>query len=277
MSTAYAPPRAGQVPLTDDEFAQFQSLMRNLAGITLSSSKKALVCSRLGRRLEHLGLGSYADYLLLLKSVQHRQELQAAVDLLTTNETSFFREPRHFDFLRDTILKPRTERAPFRVWSAACSSGEEPYTLSMVLADALGTAPWEIVASDLSTRMLEQARQARYPMEDARTIAQAYLHRYCLKGVGSREGTFMIESQLRARVDFRQINLHNALPAMGLFDVIFLRNVMIYFDTTVKRQVLARLVPALKPGGYLMIGHAESLHGICDTVQTVAPAIYRKR
>lgn len=262
--------------LSDGEFNQFQGLLRRIAGIHLAPGKKALVCGRLAKRLKHYELESYGEYFRLLTSGRPAHEMQIALDLLTTNETYFFREPKHFDFLRDHIVSGRRAGAGLRLWSAACSSGEEPYSMAMLLADCLGSAPWDIVASDISTRVLERARSGHYAMERAEHIPVAYLKSYCRKGIGHHDGTFLIEHSLRARIDFRQVNLNETLPQFGTFDVIFLRNVMIYFDLETKRQVVQRLIPALKPGGYLLIGHSESLNGITDALHTVSPSMYRK-
>lgn len=262
--------------LSDQDFGEFQRLLYRLAGISLSPAKKALVCGRLAKRLKHHALDSYRDYLRLLTSGRAPDELQMALDLLTTNETYFFREPKHFDFLQQHILATRKPGAPLRVWSAACSSGEEPFSLAMVLADRLGDAPWEIVASDISTRVLERARSGLYAMERASHIPQRYLQEYCLKGTGSQEGRFLVDKRLRARVKFHQINLNETLPRLGEFDVVFLRNVMIYFNTDTKARVVERIAGTLKPGGYLLIGHSESLNGVTDVLKPVRPSVYRK-
>jgi len=260
--------------LNDSEFARFQQMIFNIAGISMTPAKKALVAGRLAKRLTHHGLGSYGEYFKLLS--QHQDEMQVAVDLLTTNETYFFREPRHFDFLRDSILPAHRSGHSFRVWSAACSSGEEPYTLAMVLAENLGEAAWEILGSDISTRVLDRARMGLYPMEHMRGLSPASLRAHCLKGVGSQEGCFMIDPALRRRVRFAQINLNEPLPDVGEFDVVFLRNVMIYFQAETKRQVVARLLTKLRPGGFFIVGHSESLNGLAQGLETVAPSIYRK-
>jgi len=266
----------GERHISDGEFAQFQGLLRRLAGIHLSPAKKALVCGRLGKRLKHHGLTSYGDYFRLLTGGQEAAELQIALDLLTTNETYFFREPKHFDFLRERVLPARNGKASLRIWSAACSSGEEPYSLAMLLAERLGAAPWEIVASDLSTRVLERARSGLYPMERARNIPGSYLKAHCLRGTGRHEGSFLIERSLRERIRFLQVNLNEPLPRLGEFDLIFLRNVMIYFEQETKRSVVQRLIPMLKPGGHLLIGHSETLNGVTDGLRSVSPSIYRK-
>lgn len=262
--------------ISDQEFANFREFLFQRAGIALSPAKKPMLCGRLGKRLIHLGLDSYGEYFRLITGGRAPAELQLAIDLLTTNETYFFREERHFDFLRQQVRsRPRSGRS-FRVWSAASSSGEEAYSTAMLLADELGQEPWEVVASDISTRVLERARTALYPMERARHIPPAYLRAYCLKGVGKHEGSFTIDPALRSRVGFRQVNLIEALPALGEFDVVFLRNVMIYFEPETKRRVVGRIVPALRRGGHLLIGHSESLNGMVTGLSPVMPAVYRR-
>lgn len=199
-----------------------------------------------------------------------------AVDLLTTNETYFFRESRHMDFLGENILTTHPYGCPFRVWSAACSSGEEPYSLAMVMAEKLVDGQWDILGSDISTRVLEKARGAHYSLERSKGIPSTYLKRYCLKGVGTQAGSFKIGPALRERVSFKQINLIESLPRLGEFDAIFLRNVMIYFDIDTKRQVVDRLLPLLRRGGHFFISHSESLNGVSDALKLISPSIYRK-
>jgi len=262
--------------LTDSEFSQFQRFIFDAAGITLSPAKKALVCGRLAKRLQHRQLPSYTAYLKLLTSGDAPAEVQTAVDLLTTNETYFFREPKHFELLRELASAARRRAQPFRVWSAASSSGEEAYSIAMVLADCLDGTPWEVFGSDISSRVLERARTGHYPLERTRHIPPAYLKRFCLKGLGEQAGTLLIERGLRQRVQFAQVNLNTTLPQLGSFDVIFLRNVMIYFNGDTKREVVTRVLSVLKPGGVFCIGHSESLNDINTSVLQVAPSIYRK-
>ncbi|WP_343731998.1 protein-glutamate O-methyltransferase CheR [Duganella sp.] len=261
-------------PLSEREFQLFRDLLFRIAGIHLSDAKRALVAGRLARRLRDHGWDSYAAYFRHLQD--DRAELQTAVDLLTTNETYFFREPQHFDFLRDTILPPLRERGPVRVWSAACSSGEEPYSIAMTLAQALGQQPWEVLASDLSTRVLEQAAAGAYRSTAFDAIPRELRQQYCLRGVGCHAGTSIIDPALRARVSFRQINLNARLPALGEFDVIFLRNVLIYFPHDTKCAVVQRLQALLRPGGWLIVSHAESLNRVSTQLALVQPSIYRK-
>ncbi len=264
------------ISLSDAEFLQFQRFIHEAAGISMSPTKKALVCGRLAKRLQHRGLSSYGKYLELLRSGNEPAEVQTAVDLLTTNETYFFREPRHFELLRDVAAEARGGRQPFRVWSAASSTGEEAYSIAMVLADTLGAAPWDVLGSDISTRVLQRARTGHYPLERTRHVPPAYLKRFCLRGTGPEEGTLLVDRPLRQRVHFTQVNLNTTLPQLGQFDVIFLRNVMIYFNGDTKRQVVARVLSALKPGGFFCIGHSESLNDVSTAVVAVAPSIYRK-
>lgn len=261
--------------LKDNEFALFQKLIYETAGIHMTSAKKPLISGRLAKRLRHHGLASYTDYFRLLTAA-NSHELQTAVDLLTTNETFFFREPKHFDYLRERIVPDWRGGGPRRVWSAASSSGEEAYTLAMLLAEHAPSQNWEIVGTDISTRVLEKARTGHYPMERTKNIPQAYLSAYCLKGTGNQAGTFLIGKALRERVSFVHGNLKSDLTHLGSFDLIMLRNVLIYFDMPTKQHVVSRLVRQLKPGGHLMVGHSESLNGVTDAVRVVVPSVYRK-
>ncbi|MBW5415819.1 SAM-dependent methyltransferase [Pseudomonas sp. MAG002Y] len=260
--------------LSDNEFKKFRGMIYEAAGISMSDAKKPLVSGRLAKRIRQRGLTSYSAYFDTLMNDRH--EFQTAVDLLTTNETYFFREPKHFEFLRTVILPACRDRSPLRIWSGACSTGEEPYTLALVLADVLGMRPWEIFASDISTRVLEKARQGQYPLEDAEGIPKPLLHKHCFKGIGQNAGTFIVDPALAARITFQQINLNTRLPDVGEFDVIFLRNVMIYFDNDTKRQVVQRLLHHLRPGGYFLVSHSESLNGITEALKMVKPSIYQK-
>jgi chemotaxis protein methyltransferase CheR len=263
-------------PITEAEFNRFQRFIFNAAGITLSEVKQALVSGRLGKRLAQHQLDTFGEYFEMLSSGQHPDEVQIAVDLLTTNETYFFRETKHFDFLREQALATRARGQAFRVWSAASSSGEEAYSVAMVLADCLGGAPWDVLGTDISTQVLQQAARAVYSMERARHVPPEYLRRYCLKGTGDYAGRLLIERSLRGRVRFAQVNLNVPLPDLGSFDLILLRNVMIYFNDETKRGVVARVTAMLKPGGHFFVGHSESLNGISNAVEQVAPSIYRR-
>lgn len=263
--------------LTPHEFEQFARFIFDAAGISMGPVKMPLVAGRLGKRLQALGLESYAAYFDLLRDPAHAPERQLAVDLLTTNETYFFREAVHFDFIRAQALAHGRRAWPFRVWSAASSSGEEAYSVAMVLAQALPNAPWEVLGSDISARMVQAAQRGLYPMERGRHIPPELLQRYCRRGTGPYEGQFLIDRSLRARVAFRCANLNSDLPELGQFDLILLRNVMIYFNQQTKRDVVARVLARLRPGGHFLIGHAESLNDITEAVRPVALATYQSR
>jgi chemotaxis protein methyltransferase CheR len=261
------------IPISEHEFAQFQDFIYRNAGISLSPAKKPLVWGRLNKRLQHYQLSSFSEYFRLIMSGTAPEELQMAIDLLTTNETYFFREKEHFDYLRNEILGKKRGQ-PFRVWSAACSSGEEPYSVAMVLADCLGMGGWEIFASDISKRVLQRAQGGLYSLERSQHIPPDYLKRFCLKGTGDYDGMFLVERSLRDRVQFAQVNLIAPLPNVGKFDVVFLRNVLIYFNLETKRQVIERIAQVIKPDGHLFVGHSESLAGISENIAMTRPSIY---
>lgn len=190
------------------------------------------------------------------------------------HETCFFREMPHFDHLRAVLKERGPIEAPFRVWSAACSTGEEPYSIAMVLADLLPPRRWEVFASDVSARVLDTARRGQYPMARAAHMPEAYLHRFCMTGIDS---TMSIARTVRECVDFARVNLSGMhMPQIGKFDGIFLRNVLDYFDAGARLIVAQRLVGYLRPGGHLYVGHSESLHDMQLPLQGIAPAIYRK-
>jgi len=264
--------------LSDQEFRHFQRFIFETAGISLSSAKKALVIGRLTRRIEEHKLPSFSAYFKLLADGRDPREVQTAVDLLTTNETYFFRQPRHFEVLRKYAVGQRAApNRPFRIWSAACSSGEEVYSMAMVLEDCLGAGLWEVLGSDISTRVLSKAQRGHYAGGRTTQIPSEYLRRFCLRGIGEQDGTLLVDSYLRNRVRFLQINLNTALPAgLGTFDVIFLRNVLIYFDADTKRRVVGRVLGLLKAGGLFFIGQSETLNLVHEGVELLEPSVYRK-
>lgn len=266
---------SGEIQISIGEFNAIKAFIFDEAGIHLSDAKRALVTGRLAKRLRAHDLKSYTDY---LKLIQHDgDERQTALDLLTTNETYFFREPQHFEHLRNVVLPERPRGQPFRVWSAASSSGEEAYSIAMLLAAELKEAPWEVVGTDISTQVIGKARSGLYPMERAHHIPPEYLKKYCLKGTGPAAGKLLISKELRRKVRFVHANLNAPLPDLGQpFDLVLLRNVMIYFQPETKRTLIARLLEKLRPGGWMYVGHSESLNGLTDSVVQVRPAIYRK-
>ncbi|MCK9388712.1 MAG: protein-glutamate O-methyltransferase CheR [Sulfuritalea sp.] len=263
--------------ISDHEFSLFQELMHTLAGVYLPPNKKSLVWTRLSRRLRDLDMNCLGDYFRSINSGRNPLELQRAVDLLTTHETYFFREPQHFDFLVTPILSaPRTGN-DFRVWSAASSTGEEAYSIAMLLMQQLGaTQSWQVFGSDISIDAVEKARAGIYRTQRIEHMPDGYLQRYCLRGIGREEGTLRIKDEVIGHVRFAQINLNRPLPDIGTFDVIFLRNVLIYFDTPTRQQVVERLVQRLKPKGWLFIGHSENLGNVTTSLRQCQPSIYRR-
>jgi chemotaxis protein methyltransferase CheR len=255
------------------EFAWLREFLHERTGIELKAGKESMVMGRLDRRLRHHELGSYADYFQLL--VDDEGEARMAVDLLTTNETYFFREPSHFDFLREVFSRMPRRSEPVRIWSAASSTGEEAYTIAMTLAECLPIGQdWTLLGTDISGRVLETARRGMYPIEAANKIPQDLLRAYCLRGRDEYEGFLAMSRQLRERVEFRQANLIDLPANLGQFDMIFLRNVMIYFGTDTKRDLVARLTRMLRPGGHLVVSHAETLNGIQGHLKQVQPSVY---
>jgi chemotaxis protein methyltransferase CheR len=262
-------------PITRYEFLLFRDLLYNQVGINLTPAKKTLLETRLGNRLVRLGLHTFFDYYQFVLSGQGESELQMLIDLLTTNETFFFREPAHFDYLREKIL-PQYRYMPLKVWSAACSSGEEAYSLAMLLHDQHEGACWELIGSDVSQRVLEKAKAGHYQMMRHEGIPQSYLKKYCLRGTGAHDGTLLINKALRERVQFSQVNLNAQLTTMGQFDIIFLRNVLIYFNPEKKADIVKRIANQIKAGGYLFISHTENLQGIDAGLRIIRPSIFRK-
>ena len=261
--------------LTDHEFTYFRHLMRESVGLALSEDKKTLVSSRLAKRLRARGLTNYTEYLRLVKD--DTQEFQRMVDLLTTHTTSFFREAEHFAYLGREYLAHLAPDVRVRVWCAACSTGEEAYCLGMVLQDRLGAGRWELIASDVSEPALDTARTGLYPLERTREIPAYYLKRFALRGRASQpaEGFFTFSDEIKAPISFRAVNLQESWHFQERFDIIFLRNVMIYFDQSTRHDLVRRMLAVLKPDGLMFSGHSESLFGISPKLRGVRPAVYR--
>lgn len=262
--------------LSATDYEGFRLFIHTACGIELGNKKQFLVVSRLNKRLRHLGMSSYKEYLTLINHPREFQERQTAIDLLTTNETYFFREPGHFRFLRERILPNLPESSLVRVWSAACSSGEEAYSVAMELAQNTRHQHWEVLATDINECVLQKAARGLYAIERIEGMPQEYLQKYCLKGVEEYAGSMLIEQHLRNRIVFQQLNLIGAMPSIGRFDVIFLRNVLIYFDSATKERVIRNVFSALKPHGYLFIGHSESIKNMNIDLKFIAPTIYQK-
>jgi chemotaxis protein methyltransferase CheR len=275
----------GIKPLSEREFAQFQKLIYGQAGIYLAPAKKALVEARLTGRIRQLGGKSFTEYLHRVVDDPEGAEMIQLLDRIATNETHFFREPRQFEFLEQQIfpqwnaqgaagLRPRL----IRVWSAGCSSGEEPYSIAMTLLDHLpSSAGWqvEVLATDLSTRVLDSARKAVWPIAKSVEIPHGYLKRFMLKGSGSQVGNMKAGPEILSVVRFERLNLNDDLYSVGgRFDLIFCRNVLIYFDAQSRGRVIERLLNHLAPSGYFFVGHAETLNGVTERMRNIKPTIY---
>jgi chemotaxis protein methyltransferase CheR len=265
---------AFSVALTPAEFSWITDFIYTRAGIVMKEGKQNLVAGRLAGRLRHLGLSTYTEYFKHLEN-PYDPETRVVIDLLTTNETYFFREPGHFDFLREVLAERRPTIVPLRVWSAASSSGEEAYSLAMILAECLPRGDWEVFGTDISSRVIARARKGLYPVGAAEKIPQPLLHKYCLKGRDDYEGYLAVHPALIRRVHFEHLNLLEPLPDLGRFEVILLRNLMIYFDQETKKSLVQRIRLLLEPGGYLIVSHAETLNGISEGLTMVRPSIYR--
>jgi chemotaxis protein methyltransferase CheR len=276
-SASFATP---PITLTAKEFSEISSLARTEFGLELGKGKEQLVAARLGKKMRQLGINNFRDYRRHVAEDTSGEALMDMIDALTTNHTSFFREPAHFDFLNSRIFPEWRSHAPMRIWSAASSSGEEPYSIAMAAREHLGTqsaALPRILATDISTRVLDTARKGLYKAERFGGEPAPWLRKHLLRGEGRWDGWYRMRDEVLGMVEFRRINLIESLGDLPKFAVIFCRNVMIYFSRQTQEDVVNRLTSYLEPGGYLFIGHAESLTGIKHSLEPVQPAIYRKR
>ena len=266
-------------PLRDDTFRDITRLLYETVGLSFSDSKKPLVSSRLAPRIQRLGIGGFDDYLALISGHHDDGEFQMAVDLLTTNETYFFREPAHFAVLEAEIMRNKPDR--ISAWSAASSFGDEAFSIAMLFSDLtlqgrIGHGGWSVLGTDISDRVLRSASQAIYPEDRLRQVSHERLRRYCLRGEDESAGLVQIHQRLRDHVRFGQLNLCQHIDPIGPFDVIFLRNVLIYFDAQTKSEVVDRVLTQLRPGGLLFIGTAEGRVPCSTPLQALAPGAFRK-
>lgn len=277
----------GSFVLTDQEFRLFQHLVREQTGINLGEHKRALLCARLAKRLRRRGLTRFLDYYHYLTALdQDGKELRQMINAITTNQTDFFRERHHFDFLRQVVLPGIRDRAEstgdrkVRIWSAGCATGEEPYTIAIVLKEALGsTYGWDIrvLASDIDTDVLAKAEAGIYPEEKIVAMAPELRRRYFERGHEAQEGLVRVKPELRELISFRMLNLMDPeWPVRVRFDGIFCRNVTIYFDKPTQREVVERFGGYLKDDGFLFVGHSESLFGVSELYEHVGGTVYRK-
>ncbi len=267
-------------PMTTAVFRGLAELVYAEAGIHLAPAKQALVVARTAKRVRSLGFTRWHDYLDLVRT-DLRERVQF-LNSITTHETHFFREPAHWELLRGSVVQALTEAAAagrrtkhLRVWSAGCSTGEEPYSLAMLLLDLLPDWHLDILATDLSTRVVDAARTGLWPLRKSSEIPKDYLRRFMLKGKGAQTGVMSAGEEIRSVVRFAALNLNEPRYAAGQnLDLIFCRNVLIYFDQASKRRVIAQLVQHLAPTGLLFVGHSESLNGISDALRAVRPTVY---
>jgi chemotaxis protein methyltransferase CheR len=272
--------------IATEEYEFIRKLIYDRSRINLGPDKKELVRSRLQKRLQALELKGFDDYCRLLKTERGDEEITDLLDVISTNVTEFFREWKHFEFLQKKVLPEwkssnGSSREPFSVWSAACSSGEEPYSLAILLAEILGNAAsahsWQILATDISTRMLDLAQKAVYRSDRVKLPDPAWLRSHFQKGLGAWDGHYRVKSTICQKVSFQHLNLMEwPYPFTHKFHAIFCRNVMIYFDRRTQEQLIPRLVEHLTPGGYLFVGHSESLIGIGLTLKCVQPSVYQR-
>jgi chemotaxis protein methyltransferase CheR len=265
--------------LSDTTFRKISEIMYDSVGLSFNDSKKSLISSRLATRVQRIGLHSFEEYLAILADPLQAAEFQMAVDLLTTNETYFFREPKHYELLEQELVA-RKSRAPLSVWSAASSFGDEAYSTAMLLSDMQQKGQigpdWSILGTDISHRVLLSAKEAVFPEDRLRNVPPEQMRRYCLRGDGPAEGQVMMQEKLTRRVQFGQLNLAKDFSGLGPFDVVFLRNVLIYFDPPTKIEVVDRVLRALKPGGLFFMGTAEGRVNCKTPIKVITPGAYRK-
>ena len=264
--------------LTPRQFQKVSELVHRMCGIKLRAGKEALVRSRLMKRLRALGLPGFKEYFKYLENDTTGQELGNMIDVITTNKTSFFRESDHFEFLRQEVI-PTLKGKQGRFWSAGCSSGEEPYSLAILLREELpgiDRMDVKILATDISVRMLERVRTAVYDAEVLTPIAPVLVQKYfdCFRNDNGYH--YRVKDSLRVMVKHARLNLMDPWPMKGPFNAIFCRNVMIYFDRPTQERLINRFFDLLEPGGNLFVGHSESLSSITHSFNYVKPAVYRK-
>lgn len=261
--------------LGDREFTAIATLLAQSTGITYSKNKRSFFLARLSPRLRQLGLGDFGAYVRLLRSSASSSERLRLVDLLTTHETSFWREATHFDVLDREVSERRPFAGGFKAWSAAASSGEESYSIAMTVARRLSLPLFEVWGTDVSQSVLASARRGLYPLRRAETIPLEERRRWCRKGQGQWAGSFLVTRELRARCHFTVGNLMQPQPRVGPFDVAFLRNVLIYFSREQQLEVIRNVVDRIKPGGLLIVGHSESAGQAHPALRQLQPSVFR--
>ena len=270
---------SGELKLSAQEFRQISDLAYQRFGLDLKRGKEALVAARLGKKLRKLGFQTFAEYHRHVLADSTGDALIELIDALTTNHTSFLRERAHFEFLTRAANEEFRDVSTLQIWSAACSSGEEPYSIAMCLSGALESSSrqFRIRATDISTRVLAIGARGVYPAARFEEVPDAWRRAYLLRGQGESKGFYKVKPELTQRIEFERLNLIEPFPPKGLFHVIFCRNVMMYFDKATQQDIVRRLGACLERGGYLFVGHSESLTGIEHALDYVRPATYRNQ
>lgn len=259
---------------SEEVFTLFQKLVYDKLGIHLAKQKRMMLGHRLLKRIKHIQANGFSDYFRFITNPKNSVELEVALELMTTNETFFFREEKHFEYMAQNILPKINPNREYKVWSAASSSGEEPYSIAMLLNEHC-CAPWSVVASDVNKSVLAHARKGIYIDDRTKLLPKKYREAYCVKGTGEFEGYMRVKPELRNRLNFFAFNLLDNMSSLGKFDLIFIRNVMIYFDDKTRQKIISGLQQCLNNDGHLFISHSETLHGLEHSFELIKPAIYR--
>jgi chemotaxis protein methyltransferase CheR len=268
---------------TERDFTCIRELVARYSGISLSDAKRDLVYGRLKPRLRSLSINTFSEYCEYLESGNDNGELTMFVNAITTNLTAFFREQHHFEYLSNSIIPElMAQKRPgkrFRIWSAGCSTGEEPYSIAITLQETIADIDnWDIkiLATDIDSNVINKARQGVYPSDRVDKVDKHRLQKWFLKGKDDNNGMVCVRNNVKSLVTFQVLNLMESWPMKGEFDLIFCRNVVIYFNKDTQRQLFGRMAEITRPGGYLMIGHSESLHNVSDIYKPLGKTIYRK-
>jgi len=262
------------------EFERFRELIYQTAGIALSDEKAALLESRLSKRLRALGLSNEEEYLRIIELDQDPRELINLIDAISTNTTNFYREPRHFEMLSGIFEQWRETHKEIRLWCAAASSGEEPYTLAITASESLDLrrTKFRMLATDISTKALKKALSGTYTQKQVENVPKPLLYKYFVRQTENGQKYYSVCQELRSLILFKRFNLASfPYPLKGPFDAVFCRNVMIYFDTAMRQKVVDALYALLRPGGYLFIGHSENLLGLKHEFETIGSSVFQKR
>ena len=272
--------REPEIALSDREMDRIVRLVYERSGITLHHGKRALIVARLHKMLKSGGFRSFSDYVRHVETDPTGHHLSVLIDAISTNHTSFFREEEHFRYLAARVVPPlAVADRPVRVWCAACSTGQEPVSITATLMDTLPAAQHSrirLLASDISTKALKIAGAGVYPVRVTEALSQPVLKSYFERGLGADEGKVRVRAHVRRAIEYRRLNLIEIDSLNETFDVVFCRNVMIYFDKAVQQRVVSMIERHLAPGGHLFIAHSESLNGLTHELKWMAPAVYRR-